>query len=506
MINGKRILVALDDGHGIDTAGKRTPTLPNGEKSEIGRAYMNENLFNRAVVKYLKEELENNGFDVLMVAPTDADTPLEVRTKLANDRKANIYISVHANAITGQWGTWGGIETFYYPNVESRRLASTIHKHVLKGTEMKDRGVKNGSHLWVLRKTNMPGALLELGFMDSLLDYEDLLRDSYRRESAKEVCMGVCEYFKTAYSPLKPASKPIPVSAPVTSHGKEFLRNGDQGPVVRELQVALRKHGHAVIVDGHFGPTTELFVKKFQLSKKLIDDGLVGEKTWDELLKAPVKPAPTPAPKPTPAPAPKPEPKPEPITPVPGLKVSPADRLGEVELLADLKYHREPNANTPVFSSLKKGHKCHYYEVKGDWMRLGIGWVHNANDKNVKIVEKYGKPIPEKSEGVVVKKPDPKPVIEVKPEPKPEPKPNDLNDGVLFKVIAGSFTSMKDANERVSFLKTKGVPSFVSPFQDNGKMMYRVVAGTFDARSNADAQVAKLLTFKVQSFLLAVKK
>src|SRR5690606_19080714 len=102
--------------------------------------YMNENLFNRAVVKYLKEELEHNGFDVLLVAPTDADTPLETRTALANAKKADIYISIHANAISGNWGTWGGIESFYYPNPESRRLTEILHKHVMKGTPFKNRG------------------------------------------------------------------------------------------------------------------------------------------------------------------------------------------------------------------------------------------------------------------------------------------------------------------------------------------------------------------------------
>lgn len=206
----KKILVALDDGHGTTTAGKRTPTLPNGQKSELGLSYMNENLFNRAVVKYLKQELIRNGFDILEVAPTDVDTPLYNRTTLANQKKADIYLSIHANALTGNFGSWGGIETFHSGRAESLKLAKAVHKELLKGTPLADRGTKDGSHLWVIRKTNMPAILIEAGFMDSHKDYKYLLSDAYRRECAREICMGVCEYFGREYK-----SEVIEVSAPI---------------------------------------------------------------------------------------------------------------------------------------------------------------------------------------------------------------------------------------------------------------------------------------------------
>ncbi|MER2006510.1 MAG: N-acetylmuramoyl-L-alanine amidase [Psychrobacillus sp.] len=192
-------LIALCDGHGMQTAGKRTPILPNGEKSETGN-FMHENEFNRAVVKHLNVELKRNGFNTLLVAPTDVDTPLETRTNLANSKKADLYISIHANANTAKWGDWGGIETFCYASSsESKRLATIVHKHVMQGTKFTDRGVKDGSGLWVLRKTNMPAILLELGFMDSNHDYKYLLSDAYRKECAVEIAKGVCEYYKVTY-------------------------------------------------------------------------------------------------------------------------------------------------------------------------------------------------------------------------------------------------------------------------------------------------------------------
>src|SRR5690606_5129989 len=107
------ILIAIDDGHGMETAGKRTPVFKDGTKSpQTGNNFTHENEFNRAVAKYLKEELERCGMKTIMVAPTDEDTPLETRVATANKAKADFYISIHANALNGKWGSHGGTETY----------------------------------------------------------------------------------------------------------------------------------------------------------------------------------------------------------------------------------------------------------------------------------------------------------------------------------------------------------------------------------------------------------
>lgn len=213
-------LIALSDGHGVDTAGKRTPTLPNGQKSETGKVYMNENLFNRAVVKYLDAELKRNGFKTLLVAPTDADTPLATRTALADKHNVDLYVSVHANANTGKWGSWGGIETYTWGSGESLRIGKLIHAELIKGSPLKDRGVKEGKHLYEIRVPKAPSVLVECGFMDSTNDYKYLLSDAYRKETAIEIAKGICKAYGVAYkaqptqttqNPSKPsngASKP----------------------------------------------------------------------------------------------------------------------------------------------------------------------------------------------------------------------------------------------------------------------------------------------------------
>ncbi|SEM34529.1 N-acetylmuramoyl-L-alanine amidase [Mesobacillus persicus] len=190
-------LVALCDGHGANTAGKRSP---DG---------MRENEFNKAVMNHLKVELERHGLDTLLVAPTDADTSLSTRTNLANAKNADIYVSIHANANNGQWGSWGGIETYHYPNSKTgKKLADVIHNEVIKGSPLKNRGVKS-ANFHVLRETKMPAILLELGFMDSRFDINYLKSDAYRQECAIEIAKGICKYFGITY---KEKQAPQPTS------------------------------------------------------------------------------------------------------------------------------------------------------------------------------------------------------------------------------------------------------------------------------------------------------
>lgn len=193
-------IIALDDGHGMETQGKRTPVFEDG-------SFMKENEFNRAVVKYLDDELKRCGFKTLLVAECDTDIPLQTRTNLANNiitnkynRQADLYISVHANACTGNWGNWGGIETYIYTYTDSvtEEIANIIHKNLIKGTPLKDRGVKRGN-FHVLRETAMPAVLVECGFMDNREEAKLLMSEKYRKECATEIAQAICEVYGVDY-------------------------------------------------------------------------------------------------------------------------------------------------------------------------------------------------------------------------------------------------------------------------------------------------------------------
>lgn len=185
-------IIAIDDGHGAETAGKRTPLFADGK-------FMHENEFNNAVAQLVKINLERCGFKTILVAQTDKDTPLSERTSTANNAKADFYISIHANAASGSWGDANGIETYYYSeSVKGQAAAEIIHKQLIKGTPLKDRGFKPAK-FYVLKYTNMPSVLVECGFMDNLQEATLLLSGAYRKECADEIGKGICEYFKVAW-------------------------------------------------------------------------------------------------------------------------------------------------------------------------------------------------------------------------------------------------------------------------------------------------------------------
>lgn len=194
-------LIALDDGHGPETPGKRTPLFPDG-------TFMHENEFNRAVVLEMRTLLESRGFDVLTVACAENDTPLSARTGLANNTQynsfgqpADLYLSVHANALKGEWGTANGVETYVHPlctpGSETYRFGETIHKHLVRATKLRDRGLKS-DNFHVLRETKMPAVLVECGFMDNREEAALLRSSEYRSACAAGLTDAICEIFGEA--------------------------------------------------------------------------------------------------------------------------------------------------------------------------------------------------------------------------------------------------------------------------------------------------------------------
>lgn len=210
--NGKTI--ALDDGHGMHTPGKRTPFIPS-----LGRQ-IHENEFNRAVVKFLADLLLKAGFRVLLVAPTDSDTSLQARTDAANAHKCDIYVSVHYNALahTFDYSTASGISVHIYPgqmNKASGRLAKLVGKYLQKGTAQKYRGVKE-DNFHVVRATHMPAILTENGFMDDEREALLMIKPEFQREVANEHFLGIMEYFGLDGSKYiaEKAEQPKPAPAP----------------------------------------------------------------------------------------------------------------------------------------------------------------------------------------------------------------------------------------------------------------------------------------------------
>jgi N-acetylmuramoyl-L-alanine amidase len=227
------ILIALDDGHGIGTSGKRTPFIPS-----LGRQ-IKENEFNAAVTFYLKEELERCGFRTLLTAPTDYDTPLTMRTNLANSMGADILISNHFNALDGEFDGPGkdpeGMSIHIYPGAKNgRELAEHVAKHLRKGTEQKYRGIVE-QNLHMTREFDRAAILIENGFMDNEKEALLMIDEDYQRECAREQAQGVCEYFGVPYIPSMDKTPEKTVETPKTEVKGEYVSNDYVGKRVESI-------------------------------------------------------------------------------------------------------------------------------------------------------------------------------------------------------------------------------------------------------------------------------
>lgn len=244
--------IAIDDGHGSETSGKRTPTFPDG-------SVMKENEFNRAVADYLERELKEQGFTPVQVAPESYDVPLNIRTQRANQYGADLYISIHANAAGTGWGSANGIETFIHPNAdaETQRLAGCVHREMIAATGRKDRGVKR-SDFYVLRKTQMPAVLVECGFMTNMEEAKLLKGDEYRRKCAEAICRGVCAFAGTEYKEADDMQVNVEVSK-IVLDGKDkevrrILHEGTNYVNLRDLATAL---GYSISSNGSIAVLTK---------------------------------------------------------------------------------------------------------------------------------------------------------------------------------------------------------------------------------------------------------
>lgn len=186
--------VAIDNGHGYATPGKRTPPFPDGK-------VIREWEFNYPTAKKLAEVLKRCRIEVILVSDTKEDTPLATRVARANNANADVFVSIHYNAFKGIWGNHGGIETYYYPtSVKGKKLAQLVQAELVKATGLRDRGIK-ADNFYVLRETKMPAILCECGFMDNMEEAKLMLNENYQWTVAEAIARGICAYFGIKYIP-----------------------------------------------------------------------------------------------------------------------------------------------------------------------------------------------------------------------------------------------------------------------------------------------------------------
>lgn len=183
-----KLKIAIDAGHGPETAGKR---IPDGS--------MREFQFNSVVARYVRDELmKYDGVEVLFTHADDGsrDVPLKERTEAASAWGADLLVSIHANAMGNGWSSAKGIETYVYTSKPQAAvtLANAVHKQMILATGLYDRGVK-AANLHMVREGPLTSILVESGFMTNKDEAALLKTDAYRRKCAQAIIAGLVEVY-----------------------------------------------------------------------------------------------------------------------------------------------------------------------------------------------------------------------------------------------------------------------------------------------------------------------
>ncbi|MBM7663325.1 N-acetylmuramoyl-L-alanine amidase [Bacillus mesophilus] len=189
-------VIVLDPGHGgID-----------------GGASYGDEVFERDIaldiVLKVKDYLQEQGALVLMTREdhndiADPDTKgvrnrkvedLKNRVKFINGSDASSFITIHLNAIPAE--RWRGAQTFYYGSLEeNKRLATFVQAEIKRNLENTNRSAKAISGIYLLKKAQIPGALVEVGFLSNPHERNLLTTEEYQEKMAASIYKGILRYY-----------------------------------------------------------------------------------------------------------------------------------------------------------------------------------------------------------------------------------------------------------------------------------------------------------------------
>ncbi|MCL2856296.1 MAG: N-acetylmuramoyl-L-alanine amidase [Oscillospiraceae bacterium] len=324
-------LIVVDPGHG---------GWDNGASWE-GRLEKDDNLrLGLEVYKVLGEQ----GIPAIMTRDSDVFVTLADRATIANNAGADLFVSLHRNSYPEQTPTTNGVENYIYltaPEETAGKAAQLVLEEVVEVGVQANRGVSRGDY-YVLRKTQMPAMLLEMGFIINEIDNQ--LFDEHLQDYAKAIVRGIMQYFGLAIDEDSPGAHhpykcpPCPsasvmqgqlllgdrfgLGVPLTGYYDNLTRQlavialqlalnrdtnaqliadgmlgaktleafgkvypGSTGNVVLLLQLLLMFNEHSPgRPDGMYGPDTEEAVRKFQQDRGLAASGAVDADTLISLV------------------------------------------------------------------------------------------------------------------------------------------------------------------------------------------------------------------------------
>lgn len=192
-LSGKTIVI--DPGHGGPDGGA------------VGKDQTEEKDIALVVSKKIRDFLQQAGALVYLTRETDTDLAdegtkglsrrksedIRNRLKFIHDKDADFFITIHLNAIPST--VWSGAQTFYYPKFdESRHLAQMIQAEIIRNLENTTRAPLAINGIYLLKYAEVPGSLVEIGFLSNEEEREQLKNEEYQQQMAASIYEGILRY------------------------------------------------------------------------------------------------------------------------------------------------------------------------------------------------------------------------------------------------------------------------------------------------------------------------
>jgi N-acetylmuramoyl-L-alanine amidase len=210
---GANLLAALylkaDDIDGADlaTLSGRTITIDPGHGGVDGGARgngVNEKEINLAISLKLADVLRASGANVVLTRDSDIDyytrgkggkrNDLNRRVEIINQSGATAFVSIHINSIRGS--KWFGAEVYYNPKQpENRKLAEIMQQALQDFPPGNKRQAKEDSDILVLKDTNIPGVLVETGFLSNPQEAAMLVDAAYQQKMVERMAKALAYHF-----------------------------------------------------------------------------------------------------------------------------------------------------------------------------------------------------------------------------------------------------------------------------------------------------------------------
>lgn len=144
--------------------------------------------------KVAGELSQYDDLEVILTRSEDTYISAEDRIKMANSQGVDAVVSIDANAQSNS-NLAHGIETYYQANgmADSEKLAKTIQDTISLYLNSKNRGIYP-SNLQILKESDMPAVLVEVGFITNEKEAEKLNNNSYQDRMAEGIAQGILRY------------------------------------------------------------------------------------------------------------------------------------------------------------------------------------------------------------------------------------------------------------------------------------------------------------------------